>query len=201
VDQMSRVRPSWWHCLWGVPFFLIGAGFFVYTIFHGLTHVSDSLTQIVVPGKMELNLQPGRYSVFLEEQSIVNGRIYSTTQSINGLVCRVNSVEDGNAVTIQKASVNATYDVGGRSGHSVLEFPIHQAGRYAFACDYGENAKGPEVVVAVGSGVGGAIFNTVLGSLAAFSGGCGLCLVVVLVVATLRGREKKLLRQAGQTQA
>lgn len=187
--------------MWGVPFFLIGAGFFVYTIFHGLTHVTDSLTQIVVPGKMELNLQPGRYSVFLEEQSIVNGRIYSTTQSINGLVCRVNSVEDGNAVTIQKASVNATYDVGGRSGHSVLEFPIHQAGRYAFACDYGENAKGPEVVVAVGSGVGGAIFSTVLGSLAAFSGGCGLCLVVVLVVATLRGREKKLLRQAGQTQA
>jgi hypothetical protein len=183
-----------------LPFFLIGGGFFVYTLFHGLMHLTDSLTQIVVPGSTELNLKRGRYSVFLEEQSIVNGKIYSTTQSIDGLTCRVRSVQNGAAVAIEKASMSASYSVNGRSGHSVLEFPIQQGGRYAFACDYGENSKGQEVVMAVGSGVGEAIFRTVLGSLAAFFGGCGAGVIVVLMVVFRREREKKLLRQSGQVQ-
>jgi hypothetical protein len=200
VDQITRIRPSWWHCLWGLPFFLIGGGFFVYTIFHGIMHLTDSLTQIVIPGSTELNLQRGRYSVFLEEESIVNGKIYSTTQSIDGLACRISSVQNGAAVAIEKASTSASYSVNGRSGHSILEFPIQQDGRYAFACDYGENSKGPEVVVAVGSGVSEAIFRTVIGSLAAFFGGCGAGLIVVLVVVFKREREKKLLRQSGQVQ-
>jgi hypothetical protein len=43
-----------------VPFLLAGGGFFVYTIFHGLTHLTDSLTQVVVPGKAELHLKSGK---------------------------------------------------------------------------------------------------------------------------------------------
>jgi hypothetical protein len=187
-----------WHCLWGAPFFLIGGGFFFYTMFHGIMHVTDSLTQIVVPGKAELDLQRGRYSVFLEEQSTVNGKIYSTTQSIDGLVCRVNSVQNGATIAIEKSSMNTSYSVNGRSGHSVLEFQIQQAGKYSFACDYGENAKGPEVVLAVGSGVGEDIFRTVIVGLAAFFGGGGAGLIVVLVVVIRREREKKRLRQSAQ---
>lgn len=198
MDQMTLIRPSWWHCLWAVPFFLIGGGFFVYTLFHGIMHVTDSLTQIVVPGSAELKLQPGRYSVFLEEQSVVNGKIYSTPQSIGGLVCHVSSVQNGAKIAIEKPSMNTSYSVNGRSGHSVLEFPIPQAGRYAFACDYGQNSKGPEVVVAVGSGVGEAISRTVIGGLAAFFGGSGAGLIVVLVVALKREHEKKRLRQSAQ---
>ncbi len=200
MNQTVRIRPSLWHCLWGVPFFLIGGGFFGYTLLHGLMHVTDSLTQIVVPGKTELNLQRGRYSVFLEEQSMVDGKIYSTTQSIAGLECRVTSVQSGLAVPIKKASMNTTYSVNGRSGHSVLEFPIQQGGRYAFACDYGENSKGPEVVVAVGSGVGEAITTTVIGGLASFFCGIGAGVVVVVVVVLRRERNKKRLWQSRQTQ-
>jgi hypothetical protein len=200
VDQTTRIRPGLWHCLWGVPFLLIGGGFFGYTLFHGLMHVTDSLKQIVVPGSAELNLKPGRYSVFLEEQSTVNGKIYSTTQSVDGLACRVSSVQNGATIPIEKPSGSSTYSVGGRSGHSVLEFPIQQDGRYLFECDYGENSKGPEVVVAVGSGVGEAIARTVFGALASFFGGGGACLFVVLVVVIKREREKKRLRLSGQPQ-
>lgn len=200
MDQVTRIRPSWWHCLWGLPFFLIGGGFFVYTIFEGITHLTDSLTQIVVPGSTELSLQRGQYSVFLEEQSIVNGKIYSTTQSIDGLVCHVSSVQTGAVVALEKASTTASYSVNGRSGHSVLQFLVQQDGRYVFACDYGENSKGPVVVVAVGSGVSEAIFRTVTESLAAFFGGCGAGLIVVLVVVFKRDREKQLLRRSGQLQ-
>jgi hypothetical protein len=183
-----------------VPFFLVGGGSFVYTIFHGVMHTTDSLTQIVVPGSTELDLRPGQYSVFLEEQSVVNGKVYSTTQSIDGLACHVSSVLSGAAIAIRKASMSTSYSVNGRSGHSVLEFPIQQPGRYRFACDYGESSRGPELVVAVGTGVDEAIFGTVLGGLAAFLGGGGGGLIVVLFVVIKREREKKRLRQAGQVQ-
>ena len=125
---MERIRPSLRHCLWGVPFILFGGGFFGYALFHGLMHVTDSLTQVVVPGSAELNLQPGQYSVFLEEQSIASGKIFSTTQSIDGLACRVNSAQDGASIAIERSSANVSYSANGRSGHSVLEFSIHQGG-------------------------------------------------------------------------
>ncbi len=200
MNLVTKTRPSLWHCLWGAPFLLIGLGFFGYTLFHGLMHVTDSLTQIVVPGNAELNLQPGRYSVFLEEQSIVNGKIYSTTESIAGLECRVTSVQGGKTIAIEKPGTSASYSVNGRSGHSVLEFPIQQNGKYAFACDYGESTKGPEVVLAVGSGVSEAIYRTVFGALASFFGGGVAGLIPVLVVVLMREREKKRLRQLGQAQ-
>ncbi len=195
---MTRIRPSLWHCLWGVPFFLIGVGFFAYTLFHGLTHITDSLTQVVVPGSTELNLQPGRYSVFLEEESTVNGKIYSTKQSIAGLVCRVNSIQNGSALLIEKPGMNTSYSLNGRSGHSVLEFPIQQNGRYTFACDYGDSPRGPDVVLAVGSGVGEAISRTVMVGLASFFGGFGAGLIPLPIVLIMREREKKRLRQSGQ---
>ena len=197
---MTRIRPSLWHCLWGAPFFLIGVGFFAYTTFHGVMHVTDSLTQLVVPGSTELNLQQGRYSVFLEEQSVVNGKIYSTTQSVDGLVCRASSVQNGGTIALEKPSLSTSYSLNGRSGHSVLEFPIQQNGRYAFSCDYGENSKGPEVVVAVGSGVGEGISLIVVEGLAAIFGGSGAALIVVLLVVIKRERAKKRLWQPGRVQ-
>jgi hypothetical protein len=179
---------------------LAGIGLFTYTLLHGITHVTDSLTQIVVPGRAEVHLERGWYTVFLEEESVVNGKIYSATQSVSGLACRVSSIQSGLAVGIRKSSSNTTYSVGGRSGRSVLEFPIQQDGSYTFACDYGENAKGPEVVVAVGSGVGEAISRTVLGGLGAIFGGGGAGLIVVLSVIFRRERAKKRRLQAGQMQ-
>ncbi|HKF49034.1 MAG TPA: hypothetical protein VKB38_16875 [Terracidiphilus sp.] len=196
-----RIRPSLWHCLWSVPFFLAGGGLFGYTLFHGLMHMTDSLMQVVAPGSTELHLKPGSYTVFLEEQSIVNGRVYSTTQSIDGLACRVNSLSDGSSIPISKSSMNTTYSLNGRSGHSVLEFPIQNEGRYTFACDYGDQASGPQVVVAVGSGVGTAISTTVIGGLAAFFGGGGAGAIVILIVILMREREKKRLRQLAQAQS
>jgi hypothetical protein len=200
LNQTAHIRPSLWQCLWAAPFFLTGGGLFGYTLIHGLVHVTDTLTQIVVPGTAELSLQPGQYSVFLEEQSTVNGKIYSTTESIAGLSCRIRSVQNGTPIAMAQASANVTYSVNGRSGRSVLEFPIQQAGRYALACDYGEGSKGPEVVVAVGSGVGSAIAGTVVGGLSAFFGGAGGGVIVILLVVFKRERAKKRLRQSGQVQ-
>jgi hypothetical protein len=191
MDQPTRLRPSGWHCLWGLPFLLLGMGLFVYALIYGITHATDSLTQVVVPGTTELTLHRATYTVFLEEESVVNGKIYSTTQPVDGLACRVSSAQKGSAIAVRRPNMSTTYSVGGRSGHSVLEFPINQDGKYTFACDYGENAPGPEVVVAVGSGVGEAISRTVLGALAAFFGGGVAGLIPVVVVVIMRERQKR----------
>ena len=201
VDNSMRVRPSLWQCLWAVPFFLIGVGFFVYTLFHGLKHVTDSLTQVVVPGRQELSLKSvDTYTVFLEEQSVVNGRIYSEAQSIEGLMCRVNSARSGASIKVGEPSTNTSYELSGRSGHSVLEFRVPEDGTYLFACDYGAASKGPDVVVAVGSGVGSAISHMIVGSFAAFFGSCAASTIVVLAVLLMRQRNKKRILQSGPAQ-
>lgn len=199
MDEPTRLRTSWWHSLWGLPLFLAGIGLFVHTILQGITHATDSLMQVVVPGSAELPLHRGTYTVFLEEESVVDGKVYSTTQSVEGLTCSVTSQQSGSSISIGRSRMSTTYSVGGRSGRSVLEFAIDQNGNYTFACDYRKNAPGPHVVMAVGSGVGEAISRTVLSALAAFFGGCAAGLIPVVVVVTMRERQKKKLTESFHT--
>ncbi|HEU5351486.1 MAG TPA: hypothetical protein VFU55_07795 [Terracidiphilus sp.] len=196
MDPAKPIRPSLWHLLWGVPFLLAGIGLFAYALIHGITHATDSLTQIVVPGSAELTLKPGSYTVFLEEQSVVDGKVYSTKQSVDGLTCRARSTPGGATIPISQSTTNTTYTVNGRSGHSVLQFPIQTGGKYNFACDYGKDGTGPQVVIAVGSGVGEAIMRTVIDGLASFFGGAAAALVIVFIVVLTRERNKKRLRQS-----
>jgi hypothetical protein len=87
--------------------------------------------------------------------------------------------------------------VNGRSGKSVLEFQAKESGNYLLACDYAGESKGPEVVLAVGSGVGERIGGTVLRSLAAMFGGGASGGTVILVLCLMRDKAKK--RLAAQT--
>jgi hypothetical protein len=201
VNQSVRIKPSWWHCLWCAPFLLIGTGLFVYLLFHGIKHATDALTQVVVPGSAELEMRPGTYTVFLEEQSVVNGRIYSTSEPVDGLVCHVASLQNGSAIEFRKPSENTTYTYFNRSGRSVLEFSIQHDGEYRFGCDYDKSARGPDVVVAVGTGVAEAITLTVMGALASGFGGFVAAVFVVVIVGLMREGHKSRLRRAGQMQA
>jgi hypothetical protein len=192
MNETTRMRPSWWYCLLGVPFLLLGAGLFVYILVYRVSHMTDSLTQVVVPGRAELSLRGRRtYTVFVEEQSVLNGRVYSTTESIAGLECRVKAMPRGEAVRIRTAGMNTTYTIGGRSGRSALEFVTRDDGRYELACDYGENRRGPEVVVAVGSGLGMGILYTIAACLGSMLAGIVLCLAVVFVVAMMRDHNRR----------
>jgi len=198
MNETNVIRPSWWYAVPGIFLIAVGAGLFAYAIYTGLTHLTESLTQVVVPGKAELELKtPGKYTVFLEEQSVVNGRIYSTTQSVNGLTCIVENQAGTQKPPLQRPSFSTNYSFNGRAGNSVLEFDISQTGKYEFSCGYPEDRKGPETVVAVGTGVSEKILQTVGRSLLAMFGGCGTGLVIILVVYSMRDKEKKRRRWAG----
>jgi hypothetical protein len=192
--QAPEIRPSWWYASIGWVLLFVGGGLFVYFLFDGLSHLTDSLTQVVVPGHAELSLSaPATYTIFLEEQSVVDGRIYSTTQSVNGLSCSVTMLPGNQKIPTRRPGMSTTYNLGSRSGRSVLEFSGKDAGQYELSCNYPEDTKGPQTVLAVGSGVGEKIIQTVLRSLVSMFGGVGLgVLIIVWVSVKRRAARKKL---------
>ena len=164
---------------------------FLSTDFSTLT---DSLTQVVVPGQAQLSLNaPRTYTIFLEEQSVVDGRIYSTTESVDGLKCTVTSQSENQQIPMRRPGMSITYNAHGRSGRSVLAFPVKVAGQYTLFCNYPQDTRGPQTVVAVGTGVGEKLTQTVLWSLVSMFGGMGSgAFVIALVIMKRRAAEKKL---------
>jgi hypothetical protein len=194
MSEPGDVRPSWWYASIGVVLALAGVGLFAYFLVHGLFHLTDSLTQVVVPGQAQLSLKaPATYTIFLEEQSVVDGRIYSTTESVDGLKCTVTSQSENQQIPLRQPGMSITYNVNGRSGKSVLAFPVKVAGQYTLFCNYPQDTRGPQTVVAIGTGVGEKLTQTVLWSLISMFGGMGTgALVIALVILKRRAAEKEL---------
>lgn len=200
MNVSPMVKPTWWFYVLGVVVILTGVSYFAYALFHGITHITDNLTQVVVPGEKDLTLMAKlEYTIFLEEQSVADGRIYSTRrESLEGLTCSVTSQTTGKKIDTHRATTSTTYTVGGRSGRSVLAFITEEAGIYRVSCDYSEGGQGPTAVLAVGSGVTEGIFKTVFQSLAAMFGGGAIGIGIILVVFFQRERSKKKLMVIGQ---
>jgi hypothetical protein len=189
VNEATTIRPSAWYYWLALPFLVLGMGIFIHTLWHGLAHVTDSLTQVVVPGQIDLALKHGEsYTVFYERQSVVDGKIDSSDKSMSGLECNVHSVPEGKVVPVRRSNGSTTYTIGGRSGSSVLEFSVAQDGQYHFSCGYAESSRGPEVVLAVGSGVGAEILKMIFAGLGALFGGGGLAVIIFFTVMFMRER-------------
>lgn len=192
MTDTTPIRPSWWFYILAIVLFLGGISYFVYDLWHGLSHISDSLVQVVVPCRVHLPLKHGvGYTVFLETESVVNGKVYSANGAVDGLSCELKSVPQEAAVPLRRPNASTTYTVGGRSGRAVLEFRVPRDGTYDFACGYGIEAKGPVTVVAVGAGVDTGIWRTVMSALVAIFGGVGSGFIVWLVTFVLRVKAKE----------
>ena len=189
------IRPSWWNCLWIVPLAGVGFGLFAYFLWTGIKQATSSLTQIVVPGEKDVAfLTPGRYTIFLEEESVVDGRIYSASGGISGLKCTVVSNSDSDQLPLRNPSTNVTYTLSGRSGRSVLQFNVTKSGTYTVACGYADGAGAPQTVIAVGTGTDTKIFSTLFRSLTAFFSTMAGGIAIFLVVLARRDRCKRSLR-------
>jgi hypothetical protein len=196
MEDNPAIRPSKWYYLLGAAVIAVGVSLFIYTLLRGIFHITDDLTQIVVPGEKDLTLLPSlKYSIFLEEQSVVDGRIYSTMENLSGLTCRVNSLASGTKIDLHRSGISTSYNVNGRSGRSVLEFVTLEGGEYHIACGYEEGKQGPQVVLAVGAGVGEKIFSMVFVCLGEMFGGGALGVAIILTVFFKREASKKRLAQ------
>jgi hypothetical protein len=163
-----------------------GAGLLVYS---QLSKLTSTLVQVVVPGETVLTLEPGDYTIFHEYQSVVGAKIYSNTD-VSGLVVSVEPTDGGAPVTLQPPSVNSNYQLGGRSGYSVLAFEVSAPGTYRLSAGYPEGQEKPEAVLAVGKGFTAGLLSIVFGAIAiAFA---GLAIAVAIAVVTFRRRRRVL---------
>ncbi len=197
MSDKQPIRPSAWYYVLCAVVILSGMSFFVYTLFHGVSHITDNLVQVVVPGAKDLNLQPKLwYTIFLEEGAVVDGRVYATKLDLAELKCTVTSQATGEQSVMRFATGSTTYNLNGRSGRSVLEFMTEEAGVYHLECNYEEGAQGPQGVLAVGSGVTQEILGILMKCFASLVGGVILGGVVFATVYVKRQREKRRIAQA-----
>ena len=161
-------------------------------LFRNLSSLPDKLQQVVVPGKTDITLAtPGSYTLFHEYRSVVGSRVYSTSRDVSGLQCRLVSKATGVEVRLSRSIASETYNLGGRSGVSMLDFRIDQPGVYEFWAGYEGTGEGPQTVLSIGQGFGMGIIVTVFGSLAIVFGCIGLSVAIAVYTAVKRQKAYK----------
>jgi hypothetical protein len=179
-QRRGRTRRNY---LIALAIFVVGslvAALLAYRFISGLLDLTDSLTYAVVPGTTDIELsEPGRYTIFYEHRSVVDGRVFDTPETLPGLEIRLVSKETGVPVTLMAPGSDASYSIRGRSGRSVLSFRIDTPGTYTLTGEYAPGTQGPDAVVAVGKGFGRSLALGIGGAIA--SGGL-FCLTTVAAI-------------------
>lgn len=144
--------------------FICGIGLFVFLLVKGITSTVDKMNiQVVVPGTEVVELKkPGKYTIFLEYGSVINGKIYET-RNISGLMCSLYNRSTSEYIEIKKDKSNSNYSIGGRQGRSIYNFKIDKPGKYEIKGWY-ENNSTDEVVLSIGKGFVGSLVFTILSS-------------------------------------
>jgi hypothetical protein len=186
------IQPSIWY--YGLSMLIIVIGFLAFAglIYSGVSNIESSLVQIVAPGNTDLDLkEPGEYTLFYENQSFFNGSIYNTGEQIPELQFSVSEKASGQTLATYPAS-GSTYSMGSRTGRSVMSFNVEKTGIYWINTSY-PREPGPEVVLAVGSGVMDGISYFVFAALALLFG--SIAIAAFISYRTYTRRKKALLSQ------
>jgi len=115
--------------------------------------------RFVAPGEFTCRLEPGKYTLWQEYESELDGKVYSSPPGLGGMLVRV-LPEGGDSEIPQKSpGMNETYNFGARRGVSVRKFTIKDAGPYVINSEYPAGVDGPEMVLGIGQGgvVGGLV--------------------------------------------
>jgi hypothetical protein len=193
-DLMSdNIQPSRWYFLLAVLIAVAGFATFGWFIISGVSELGGGLTQMVAPGSAILNLsEAGEYTIFIESMTTVNGKFYRTGEQVPGLQIHVTESSSGSELAVYPAPANLSYSLGGRFGRSIMAFKVLRPGIYRINASY-PREEGPEVVLAVGNGLAGAIFKTVFEALAICFG--SLIAAAAIALAVYTRRKKALERQ------
>jgi hypothetical protein len=182
------VSPSLWYYALAIFIVLSGFAAFAGLLYSGISGSVDGLMQIKAPGNAELKLsESGEWTVFYENNSYFDGKIYSTGEEISGLEVRVREKATGLYQAVYPANVSYSYSLGSRSGRSILAFRAPRAGVYQFNSSYPDHA-GPEIVLAVGKGMAEELFSSIALSMALLFGSILLASIVAYYTFSRRKR-------------
>jgi hypothetical protein len=138
----------------------------------------ESLQRVVMPARAEIALPAGDSTLYTEQRSIVDGKVYETSGEFR-FSCRA-SDPGGGKVALENASSSVTYGLGDFGGHNTFDLHVETAGTYVREC------QGPRTfVIAVGSGVGTRIVFAVVAGLVPVLLGV-LVLILTLVLRVMR---------------
>jgi stress response protein SCP2 len=177
----------------GGAIIIAGAVMLVVSIISMVTQIDKDSTRFVVPGEEKINIaEPGKYMIYYEHQSTIDGKIYSTGNAdVSGLGVLVIDAKTEEKIDIGSTLMSSTYTMNGRSGTSMFEFDITEPTEILVIAEYVEN-EGPDVVLNVSSDITGAIFKEMGAMFGYFFGGLfgGLIVIVVTIIMHLRARKR-----------
>jgi hypothetical protein len=180
---MSNNGPSRWFYGLAVLIALAGSAVFIVFLFGTLGGLTKGLQQVIVPGDHEMTFnKTGTYFVFYEYQSVVDGKVYSTGETVSGLQCTVVHKASGKRILTGPASASSDYTMGGRAGKAILQFAIDEPGTYEFSAWYEDG--GPDIVLAVGQDFTMGLFVSIFGGIAILFGSwiiAGIIFIITLV--------------------
>ncbi|MGE5418430.1 MAG: hypothetical protein ACM3UZ_16950 [Acidobacteriota bacterium] len=134
-----------------VVIFVLGMSALGYLIFHGLTNYNVEYQRITAPGQHELKLDKvGKYTIFYEYYSVLNGKEYNNSSSNPDLLYAVTDLSTGKQIKLTAPEGASTYESDEHEGRSILEFDVAKPGKYEIAARYEDVEEGPELVLAVG---------------------------------------------------
>jgi hypothetical protein len=175
------IRPSRWYYLLAPLVFGAAVGVFALLVIKGIGSIDRDLSRIIFPGTATLHLaRVASYTVFYENESIVNGRVFSTGEKLSEMNCSLAGSGSGAAIPLHRPSTRTSYQTGKASGVSVLEFQLKSPGDYEMTCNYVTGQTGEAIVFAIGPEIGSRIWITIVPALLTMFGGFTLALGIVI---------------------
>lgn len=185
--KLGNIKPrKYWYVI-SVLIFIIGISAFVLWLVKGLSGITNGNQQFVVPGRSEIFLsEPGKYEIFYEYRSVINGKVYLTEKTLLGLQCTLKDKATDQFISMENPSISSNYSLGGRAGISVLEFTVKKAGIYVLSAQYSSGKEGQEAVLAIGKSVGEKIFSVIIVGIAILILTMALSIVIFVVTFLMR---------------
>src|SRR6266508_4481375 len=181
------MRSPLWFVVAGLIALAGFAGALIY-LMPRLGAADSRMILVVVPGTALLTLdKAGRYTIYNEKKSTVDGRYYAS-ETVNGLQLRLVDEATGTPVTLTEPAMAANYTIGNKSGTSIYAFTIDRAGRYRFVADLADGRSELKAVLAIEQGMLGEMFSLIFGTMAIAFAGLGIAGAIVLVVLWRRSK-------------
>jgi hypothetical protein len=158
--EKAAIKPSRQFYVIGGVVASIGIGLILALV---LTTLGQGMVRITGPGQGTLNLPAkGSYTIFLESESMIDGRLYVPGEGINGLQFKLVNKDQRIEIPLSRPWGTESYQYGGKSGTSVLTFDVASPGAYELTMSYPEGQNGPTAVFSIGRGLGRAILPILL---------------------------------------
>ncbi len=170
-------------------------GFIIFLLFS----ISDltNMDQYIVPGVHTLQLEEkGKYTIFHEHKSLVDGEYFSSNNSASAGLKIIIISENSDTIPVKSLTSGGTYSTGSREGTGVGSFKIETPGSYKLSAGF-TDASSSRVVLTVTRGFGSGLVITIFASFLILGGAIALsfALAIITLVKQLTNKKKSVSSQ------